>query len=128
MPDSSADSLSNSSPTLGKPVRGSSTGRPIMVILDLLGRRWTLRILWELRHGEAMSFRELQTACGDISPTSLNKRLGELRDNAIVALIDNEGYQLTEIGQQLLQTLSPLHEWTQDWVAVMEQSSDADSD
>ena len=30
-------------------VRGSRSGRPIMALLDLLGRRWTLRILWELR-------------------------------------------------------------------------------
>jgi DNA-binding HxlR family transcriptional regulator len=32
-------------------VRGSKSGRPIMALLDLLGRRWTLRILWELREG-----------------------------------------------------------------------------
>ena len=25
-------------------VRGSRTGRPIMALLDLLGRRWSLRI------------------------------------------------------------------------------------
>ena len=30
-------------------VRGSASGRPIMVLLDLLGRRWSLRIVWELR-------------------------------------------------------------------------------
>jgi L-alanine-DL-glutamate epimerase-like enolase superfamily enzyme len=36
-------------PKPGKPVRGSQTGRPIMALLDLLGRRWTLRLLWELR-------------------------------------------------------------------------------
>ena len=30
-------------------VRGSRTGRPIMALLDLFGRRWSLRILWELR-------------------------------------------------------------------------------
>ena len=35
-------------PTLAKPVRGSRTGRPVMVLLDLLGRRMALRILWEL--------------------------------------------------------------------------------
>ena len=34
-------------------VRGSRTGRPIMALLDLLGRRWTLRIIWELRDGAA---------------------------------------------------------------------------
>ena len=32
-------------------VRGSRTGRPVMALLDLLGRRWTLRIVWELRDG-----------------------------------------------------------------------------
>ena len=38
-------------PIPGKPVRGSKTGRPIMALLDLLGRRWALRVLWELRNG-----------------------------------------------------------------------------
>ena len=32
-------------------VRGSQSGRPIMALLDLLGRRWSLRIIWELRDG-----------------------------------------------------------------------------
>ena len=36
-------------PRVGRPVRGSKTGRPIMAELDLLGRRSSLRILWELR-------------------------------------------------------------------------------
>ena len=36
-------------PRVGRPVRGSRTGRPIMVALDLLGRRAALRVLWELR-------------------------------------------------------------------------------
>jgi DNA-binding HxlR family transcriptional regulator len=38
-------------PRPGTKVRGSSGGRPIMALLDLLGRRWALRILWELRGG-----------------------------------------------------------------------------
>ena len=61
-----------------KRVRGSTTGRPIMVLLDLLGRRWTLRIVWELRD-EPRRFRELQAAIG-ASPTIINTRLGELRE------------------------------------------------
>ena len=36
-------------PRVGQPVRGSRSGRPIMVVLDLLGRRGALRVLWELR-------------------------------------------------------------------------------
>jgi len=58
---------------IGTPVRGSTTGRPIMVVLDLLGRRGALRILWELR-GEPLTFRALQAACGS-NPGLLNTRL-----------------------------------------------------
>jgi len=54
-------------PLPGRPVRGSATGRPIMALLDLLGRRWALRVLWELRSGPVPSFRELQSRCGGVS-------------------------------------------------------------
>ena len=36
-------------------VRGSRTGRPVMALLDLLGRRWSLRIIWELREDRALT-------------------------------------------------------------------------
>jgi hypothetical protein len=55
-------------------VRDSKTGRPIMRLLDVLGKRWTLRVLWELRD-ERLTFRELRERCDDVSPTSLNHRL-----------------------------------------------------
>jgi hypothetical protein len=41
-----------------------------MALLDLLGRRWALRVLWELRDGEALTFRELQARCGGVSSTT----------------------------------------------------------
>jgi DNA-binding HxlR family transcriptional regulator len=55
-----------SAPRPGAPVRGSATGRPIMALLDLLGRRWALRIIWELRDGP-LTFRDLQAACDGMS-------------------------------------------------------------
>ena len=61
-----------------KTVRGSRTGRPIMALLDLLGRRWTLRIMWELREGSLTS-RALRKACDEASPTVMQTRLSELR-------------------------------------------------
>jgi len=64
-------------------VRGSRTGRPIMALLDLLGRRWTLRIFWELRDGPLTS-RALRTACDDASPTVMQARLSELREAGLV--------------------------------------------
>lgn len=101
-------------PSPQKPVRGSKSGRPVMILLDLLGRRWTLRILWELRQGEALSFRDLRAACDNLSPTILNKRLHELRGANIVSLIDGAGYQLTAQGKILLDMLKPLNDWAND--------------
>jgi DNA-binding HxlR family transcriptional regulator len=100
-------------PRPGRPVRGSTTGRPIMALLDLLGRRWALRLIWELR-SKPLTFRDLQTACGDISPTILNTRLAELRDAGIVAAGD-DGYALTTEGARLLKELMGLHDWAERW-------------
>ena len=100
-------------PRPGRPVRGSQTGRPIMALLDLLGRRWALRVLWELRAGP-LNFRDLRAACGDISPTVLAERVAELRDAEIIALTD-DGYATTGHGASLMKALAPLNAWAQAW-------------
>ncbi|CAN5816684.1 winged helix-turn-helix transcriptional regulator [soil metagenome] len=94
-------------------VRGSKTGRPIMALLDLLGRRWTLRIVWELRE-TPKRFRELQDAIG-ASPTIVNTRLAELREARLVQLDEASGYRLTPLGEELLRLLLPLHIWSEKW-------------
>jgi DNA-binding HxlR family transcriptional regulator len=94
-------------------VRGSTTGRPIMALLDLLGRRWSLRVLWELHDGP-QTFRALQAACDGMSPTSLNRRLTELRTAGIVEHTD-AGYELTKSGRDLLRAFKPLNEWAKRW-------------
>jgi DNA-binding HxlR family transcriptional regulator len=96
------------------PVRGSTTGRPIMVLLDLLGRRWVLRIIWELR-AEPRRFRELQHAVGGASPTIVNARLADLRQAKLVELDDGAGYRLTSLGRELLELFLPLHVWSEKW-------------
>jgi DNA-binding HxlR family transcriptional regulator len=96
-------------------VRGSQTGRPVMALLDLLGRRWALRVLWELRGREALTFRELQARCGGISSSVLNDRLSELREAAVVRTESAGGYRLTAEGEDLLQALAPLDAWAKRW-------------
>ena len=100
-----------------KSVRGSKTGRPIMVLLDLLGRRWTLRIVWELRE-EPRRFRELQDAIG-ASPTIINTRLAELREAKLVLLDEAAGYRLTTLGEELLRLFLPLHVWSEKWAKAI---------
>jgi DNA-binding HxlR family transcriptional regulator len=101
-------------PKPGKAVRGSKTGRPIMAALDLLGRRWALRVLWELRHGPA-NFRELRERCDDVSPTVLNDRLRELREAGILEWSEEGGYGFTEHGRALCRALEPMQAWAEAW-------------
>ena len=83
-----------------------------MVALDLLGRRSTLRILWELR-AERLTFRALQDAC-ESNPSLLNIRLTELRESGLVAH-DEGGYGLTDEGRSLWAALDPLNKWATKW-------------
>ena len=66
-------------------VRGSKTGRPVMALLDLLGRRWTLRIVWELREA------------------------------GLVELLAGDGYRLTPLGRELMESFLPLHHFAERW-------------
>jgi DNA-binding HxlR family transcriptional regulator len=95
-------------------VRGSRTGRPIMVLLDLLGRRWSLRILWELRE-RSLTSRALRAACDEASPTVLQARLTDLRRADLVELIPGDGYRLTTTGRELQQTFLPLYHFAERW-------------
>jgi DNA-binding HxlR family transcriptional regulator len=102
-------------PRPGRAVGGSATGRPIMALLDLLGRRWTLRIIWELRE-DPLTFRALQARCGATSSSVLNERLAELRAAAIVEAAP-DGYRLTGEGRELLAIYPPVQAWAERWAA-----------
>ena len=99
----------------GNPVRNSQSGQPIMVALDLLGRRWALRILWFLRDGEKKTSRMIQSACEISSPNVLTSRLKDLREAGIVKLESGGGYSVTSEGEALLKALGPLAEWADQW-------------
>jgi DNA-binding HxlR family transcriptional regulator len=101
-------------PKPGTRVRGSTTGRPVMALLDLLGRRWALRVIWELRGERRLNFRDLLQACG-ANPSALNTRLTELRASGIVDHDKKRGYGLTREGADLLARMMPLHEWAERW-------------
>jgi DNA-binding HxlR family transcriptional regulator len=85
-----------------------------MVLLDLLGRRMTLRVLWELSiAGTPLTFRALQAAV-DTNPSVLNARLRELREKGLVVRGET-GYALTDSGRSLVAVLMPLHTWADSW-------------
>jgi DNA-binding HxlR family transcriptional regulator len=104
-------------PLPGRPSRNTRSGRPIVAALDLLGRRWALRILWELRDGPLV-FRALQEQSGGLSPSVLNARLSELREAQIVEQ-RAEGYALTSHGRALQEALRPLSDWADKWARAV---------
>lgn len=101
-------------PQPGHPVRGSSTGRPLMAALDLLGRRWALRVLWELRDGP-VGARELRERCDRMSSSVLYERLRELSAAGLIHRHPNDRYQLTNIGASLAMAIAPLEKWAHTW-------------
>ena len=98
---------------MAKKARKAKTTRPVMALLDLLERRWTLRILWELRDGP-QGFRALQLRCGDAPPSSVSARLAELAEARLVESND-DGYRYSREGEELMRLLLPLNEWADRW-------------
>ena len=101
-------------PRPGRPVRGSDSGRPLMAALDLLGRRWALRILW--------SFATVPSALGHCAngartclPACSTNGSQSSTPPASSRQNDAKHYELTEIGRALGKALAPLDRWAQRW-------------
>jgi DNA-binding HxlR family transcriptional regulator len=89
-------------------------------LLDLLGQRWSLRIMWELRDGHSQTFRLLQSSVEGISPAALNKRVKELRVANLMEL-KPDGYALTKHGVELVDNFKPLNRWSTGWAKSAEK-------
>lgn len=85
-----------------------------MAALDLLGRRWALRLLWELRHGP-VGPRAILAACDGLSSSVLYRRIGELEEAALITRLEEGNYALTGLGQELSEAIAPLDRWSQKW-------------
>ncbi|MGZ5313215.1 MAG: winged helix-turn-helix transcriptional regulator [Solirubrobacterales bacterium] len=85
--------------------------RPVHNVLDLLGRRWALRLVWELRR-DALSFSALRERC-EVSPSVLSTRLGELTEAGIVERDGSKRYMLTASGRELARLLYEINRWAE---------------
>jgi DNA-binding HxlR family transcriptional regulator len=86
--------------------------RPVEVVLDLLGRRWALRLVWELRRS-TLSFSELRDRSG-ISPSVLSARLRELAEAGVVERGGDRRYRLSGRGRELARILFELNRWAEE--------------
>ncbi|GAA3555088.1 helix-turn-helix domain-containing protein [Kribbella ginsengisoli] len=106
--------MTPTTPAPGHPVRGSSTGRPVMAAMDLLGRRWALRVLWELSH-QPLRALELKDRCDDMSSSVLYQRLRELSEAGLVIQHSDGRFAITSLGGDLRAALEPLDAWSRRW-------------
>ena len=102
-------------------LRSARTSESMARILDLSGRRWALRAVWELRVGP-LNFRALQAACGDISPSVLQRRLHQLRALGVIEKIPQLGYRLSSSGERLFHVLVMLNKWSGEHITVTPDS------
>ena len=89
-----------------------------MAAMDLLGRRWALRVLWELRSGP-VGARALLATCDGLSSSVLYERLRDLANAALVTQRDDGTYELTKLGRELGKSLQPLDAWAGRWSKVL---------
>jgi DNA-binding HxlR family transcriptional regulator len=85
--------------------------RAVESVLDLLGRRWALRLVWELRRS-TLSFSELRERTG-ISPSVLSARLRELVDSGVLERDGGGRYRLSGRGRELARILYELNRWAE---------------
>jgi len=88
-----------------------ATQRPVDTVLELLGRRWALRLIWELRRS-TVSFSELRQRTG-ISPSVLSARLAELAGAGVVERDSGRRYRLSGRGRELARILYELNRWAE---------------
>ncbi|WP_051026856.1 winged helix-turn-helix transcriptional regulator [Nocardia higoensis] len=95
----------------------------VLSTIDLLGQRWTLRIIWELEPGP-LGFLQLRRSMGNCSSSMLSNRLQQLQEAGLVHKHGPKGaYELTVCGVRLSDALQPLWDWSDTWTGA----PDADS-
>lgn len=92
-----------------------------MAALDLLGRRWSLRVLWELRGGP-LGARALLERCDGLSSSVLYDRIRELVDSGLIEKEQTGSYRLTKLGNDLGAALGPLDAWARRWADESERA------
>ena len=88
-----------------------TTTKPIERALDVLGRRWALRLIWELRRS-TLTFSELRERTG-ISPSVLSVRLGELVEAGVLERDSGRRYRLSGRGRELARILYEVNRWAE---------------
>lgn len=90
--------------------RGYGEACPVAHSLDVIGDRWALLVLRELRLGPRR-FTDLQAALPQAGPTILSQRLRELESHGVIERRSQKLYALTPWGAELEPVFRALARW-----------------
>lgn len=83
---------------------------------DIIGDKWTPRLLRFFLDENTVRFCQLQDMTGDINPRTLSARLVKLEEQGIILKRPTSPsrceYELTEKGRDLLPILTQMHSWS----------------
>ena len=84
---------------------------------QILGDKWTPRLLRFFINNDSVRFCQLQELAGDINPRTLSARLVKLEKSGIITkrpLLGNRcEYELTTKGRDLLPILEHMNNWSE---------------
>lgn len=93
----------------------------ITFVLNLIGGKWRMPIIWALSDCESLRYNELKRRLNGITNIMLTRCLTELADFGLLTRREKSQippwveYSLTDLGQQLLPSLSMLIDWGAVW-------------
>ena len=96
--------------------QGYGQSCPVARALDVIGERWSLLILRDLRHGP-LRFQELEQRLAGVAPNTLSARLKTLEAQGVITsrLYERHPpryeYLLTDKGKALGPVLKALYTW-----------------
>jgi DNA-binding HxlR family transcriptional regulator len=97
---------------------------PVALAAEVLCERWTLLVVRELLSG-SRRFSEIQRGVPLMSRSMLAQRLRALHEAGILERTD-EGYELTEAGEELRPIVFSFGEWGKRWVRHPLRKADVD--
>lgn len=92
----------------------------IKKIMDILGGKWKLQILWTICNNRGIRFNQLKRGVSGITNVMLTRSLGTLIEHDLVKRVDfhtippHVEYSLTSKGNELIPFMRSLDSWGRD--------------
>ncbi len=91
---------------------------PVFHSADLIGKKWTVVLMQEIRLNGDKGFNAISRRMGKISPKLLSQRLKDLEDAGVIKKETSDGkaplrtsYRLTKKGEELNRIIADLKKW-----------------